>query len=236
MSGANDISRRGFLVGSATAGASLALMQGCSLTDSQDRGDNTFAQPLVHEPPVRLPDLNPARWIWYPSQRCLQNTFVLFRRNVSLVGKPKKATGWISADSRYLLTVNGKRIQWGPSPCDPRWLEADPLDLTGALVAGENVIGATVLFYGVGEGTWPAGKPGFLFRLEIEYADGRVETVISDEEWRAHLCRAWPPGHYKRDFCRTLQEEFDARLYPYGWDMAEFKPDQDWLAAMPLQC
>lgn len=236
MSRHDSLSRRGFLVGSATAGASLALMQGCSLTASQDTGNSMLALPQGHEPPVRLPDLNPARWIWYPSQRCLQNTFVLFRRNVSLVGKPKKATGWISADSRYLLTVNGKRIQWGPSPCDPRWLEADPLDLTGALVAGENVIGATVLFYGVGEGTWPAGKPGFLFRLEIEYADGRVETVISDEKWRAHLCRAWPPGHYKRDFCRTLQEEFDARLYPYAWEMAEFKPDHDWLSAMPLQC
>jgi len=236
MSRPNDISRRGFLVGSATAGASLALAGGGAVADLRHTGDIMSTQPAVKEPPGRLPDLNPARWIWYPSQRCLANTFVLSRRAISLAGGPKKAAGWISADSRYLLTVNGRRIQWGPSPCDPRWLEADPIDLTGSLQAGENVIGATVLHYGIGEGTWPAGKPGFLFRLEIEHADGRVETVVSDEKWLAHLCRAWPPGHYKRDFCRTLQEEFDARLYPYGWNTAEFKPDGDWLAAMPLQC
>ncbi len=236
MTNMNGISRRGFLVGSATAGTSLALMQGRSLTAAQDQGDNMSTQPATSTPPARLPDLSPARWVWYPSQRCLANTFVLFRRAIGLTGKPKKATGWISADSRYLLEVNGKRIQWGPSPCDPRWLEADPLDLTSVLQAGDNVIGATVLHYGIGEGTWPAGKPGFLFRLQIEHSDGRMETIASDEKWQAHLCRAWPPGHYKRDFCRTLQEEFDARLYPYGWNTSAFKPDDNWLAAMPLRC
>lgn len=25
-------------------------------------------------------DLSPAKWIWLPSERCLPNTFVLFRR------------------------------------------------------------------------------------------------------------------------------------------------------------
>ena len=42
------------------------------------------------------------------------------------------------------------------------------------------MLGATVLFYGAGDGTWPLGKPGFLFWLEIEHADGRVETLVSD--------------------------------------------------------
>jgi len=38
-------------------------------------------------PPARLPDLKPARWIWYPSERCLQNTFVLFRRELTLAAR-----------------------------------------------------------------------------------------------------------------------------------------------------
>lgn len=181
-----------------------------------------------------LPDLTPARWIWYPSGRCLQNTFVLFRRDLPLAEKPRRAVGWICADSRYLLQVNGRRIQWGPAPCDPRWQEADPMDLTDALQAGQNVLAATVLFYGTGDGTWPAGKPGFLFWLDIEYADGRTERLVSDAAWRAHLARAWQPGHYKRWFLRALQEDFDARRYPYGWTAAEYQPDSDWLPAMPL--
>jgi hypothetical protein len=181
-------------------------------------------------------NLQPARWIWYPSQRTLQNTFVLFRRQLDLPEKPLRAKGWVAADSRYRLEVNGQRVQWGPAPCDPRWLEADPMDLTALLQAGANTLGAQVLFYGQGDGTWPIGKCGFIFWLEIETARNKKLTVVSDETWQAFLARAWKPGHYKRWYLRSLQEEFDARLYPYGWTTPNFTPDQDWLPAMPLEC
>ena len=44
-----------------------------------------------------------------PSERCLPNTFVLFRRELRLEEPPRRATGWIAADSRYRLDVNGQR-------------------------------------------------------------------------------------------------------------------------------
>jgi len=182
-----------------------------------------------------LPDLTPARWIWYPSSRTLPNTFILFRRPLQLAARPRRATGWICADSRYRLEVNGQRVQWGPAPCDPRWAEADPVDLTGYLKTGENVLGATVLFYGTGDGTMPLGRPGFLFWLEIEHSNGRRELVVSDLSWQTLLCRAWPPGHAKRWYLRALQEEFDARLYPHGWSGPGFQPDSQWLSAMQLK-
>jgi hypothetical protein len=153
---------------------------------------------------------------------------------LKLTAKPRRATGWIVADSRYRLEVNGQRVQWGPAPSDPRWPEADPLDLTDTLVEGENVLGATVLYYGHGDGTWPIGKPGFLLWLEVEHSDGRKEIVASNPEWKSHLCRAWKPGQYKRWFLRSLQEDFDAREYPHGWTTAAFEPDDHWLNAMPL--
>ena len=181
-------------------------------------------------------DLSPAMWLWYPSERCLANTFVLFRKSVALGAGVRTARGWIAADSRYLLHVNGHRVQWGPAPCDPRWMDADPIDLASHLQVGSNVIAVTVLHYGHGDGTWPAGKPGFLFRLEIALADGTTELITSDESWRVHLARAWTPGHYKRWYLRSLQEEFDARRYPYGWDTASFKPDANWLSPMVLSC
>ncbi len=144
------------------------------------------------------------------------------------------ATGWITADSRYRLTVNGRRIQWGPAPSDPRWLDADPVDLTSALQPGLNVLGAEVLFYGHGDGTWPAGKPGFICRIEIEHADGSVERIVSDSSWQACLDRAHRPGQYKRWYLRALQEEFDARLHPYGWDTTDYQPGPEWLPAQEL--
>jgi alpha-L-rhamnosidase len=174
-------------------------------------------------------NLAPAKWIWLPSKRCLPNTFVLFRREVVLAEKPESAKGWLTADSRYRLSVNGKRVQWGPAPCDPRWLEADPADITMFLTEGRNVIGVEVCYFGQGDGTWPMGSPGFIFRMEL---DG--ELVVSDSSWMTYLGRSHRPGMYKRWFLRALQEEFDARLYPYGWDMREYETGAEWLPAMEL--
>ena len=189
-------------------------------------------------PPATVPakelDLAPARWIWYPSGRTLPNTFVFFRKQLTLDGPVRAARAWVCADSRYLLHVNGTRAHWGPAPSDPRWLEVDPLDLAPMLRAGENVIAATVLYYGLGDGTSPAGKPGFIFRLEVETAGGAKQLIVSDETWQCTPARAWRPGHYKRWYVRSLQEEFDARAYPHGWVAPGFAPEAAWSAPMVL--
>jgi hypothetical protein len=174
-------------------------------------------------------DLSPAKWLWYPGDRTLPNTFVLFRRVLQLNAKPKKATGWIIGESRYQLEVNGKRVQWGPAPNDPRWPEVDHMDLTEVLAVGENVLGATVLYFGQGDATCPMSRAGFIFRLEIEHANDRRETVVSDNSWRCHLSQAWKPGQHRMFFMRALQEEFDARLHPQGWNEKGFAENDDWL-------
>ena len=163
-------------------------------------------------------DLSSAKWLWYPGDRTLPNTFVLFRRILQLNAKPKKATGWIIGESRYQLEVNGRRVQWGPAPNDPRWPEVDHMDLTESLTSGENVLGATVLYFGQGDATCPMSRAGFIFKLEIEHADGRLETVVSDNSWRCHLSQAWKPGQHRMFFMQALQEEFDGRLHPHGWN------------------
>jgi hypothetical protein len=185
--------------------------------------------------PCRV-DLAPAQWIWLPSQRTLANTFVLFRREVTLPAVPVRARGWITADSRYRLTVNGRRVQWGPAPCDPRQLDVDPLEIANLLQPGKNVIGIEVLHYGMGDGTWPAGKPGVIFHLAVELPDGKREQVVSDPAWLCAIDRAHRPGSPKRWFLRALQEEFDARLHPAGWDTPAFRPDGQWIPAAPIHC
>lgn len=177
-----------------------------------------------------------AKWIWFPSERTLPNTFVLFRKEVDLCGGPVSARGWITADSRYRLTVNGHRVQWGPAPCDPRSLEVDPVDLGPYLVPGTNVLGVEVLFYGVGDGTWAAGKPGLLCSVEIVDDAGGCQSIATDESWRCMVDRAHRPGQYKRWFLRALQEEFDARLHPQCWDTPGYVPDSEWIPALVLPC
>ena len=239
------LSRRTFLGTGSVAGASCLLPAPAT---AESTAPGQAAQPPGGLPPLRLPtapkatgdspfatlDLAPARWIWYPSGRVLPSTFVLFRKRLALTRRVVQATGWIVGDSRYLLTLNGQRIQWGPAPSDPRWTEADPVNLTGLLQPGENVIGAQVLYYGAGDGTWPIGKPGFIFKLTLRFEDGSQEDIVSDASWQSCLARAWQPGHYKRWYLRALQEEFDARAHPAGWNGKAFKPGRDWLPAMAL--
>lgn len=179
-------------------------------------------------------NLAPARWIWFPSARTLPNTFVLFRKTLTLKQRPRRATGWASGDSRYLFSANGKRVQWGPSCCDPRTLDADPLDLTEYLREGRNILGAQVLYFGQGDGTYVAGKPGFILNLELEYPGGRRERITTNSAWSACLDRSRRPGQYRRWYLRAIQEEFDARLFPHGWDEAAFDAGPEWMPAMEL--
>ena len=234
MSNSDNFSRRNFIKTSALSGSGLLFSDKLSGTNKVcEESKLPIPVPLSpnHHSILNPIDLSPARWIWYPMERCLANTVILFRKTIKLNKIPQKALGYILADSRYKLTINGERIQWGPAPCDPRWMEADPLDLSKYLVKGDNVIACSVLYFGLGDGTSPMGKPGFIFKLAIEMPDHSAFQIISDESWLSHLARSWKPGNYKRWFLRSFQEEFDARLYPHGWDLPEFVPDDNWLAS-----
>ena len=226
-----ELSRRDFLKQTSMSGA--AMLAGAPHPEEE----KLPALPkLSPDRPVAGANLAPASWIWYPSGRTLPNTFVLFRKTFDLPAQPQSATGWVSADSRYLLSLNGTKLQRGPAPCDPRYLEADPVDCAQLLQKGRNALGATVLFYGHGDGTSPLGKPGFIFLLNITCTDGTKITVASDDQWQTLLATSWQPGKYKRWYVRSLQEVFDARAYPYGWDRADFKPSGAWMTAMVLDC
>ncbi len=178
--------------------------------------------------------LTPAQWIWLPSGRTLANTFVLFRKDIDIPFAPSRVTGWVLADSRYKLTVNGIRQQWGPAPSDPRWPEADPVDLSHVVHKGRNTLGIEVLYYGSGDGTWPLGKPGLLFKVEIYGDQDQYMTAVSDETWFCHLDRSRRTGQYRRWFLRALQEDSDLRKLPERWDEPTFRPGADWVPAMVL--
>ena len=152
--GSFTLQRRGFLKTMGLLGGSTLLGQSALASEMNTPAtpEEITSKSQLEEYKFQSPlDLSPAKWIWYPGQRVLPNTFILFRRVLNLKSKPRKATGWIHGESRYLLEVNGKRVQWGPAPNDPRWPEVDPLDLTAKLTVGENVIATTVLYFGHGK-------------------------------------------------------------------------------------
>ncbi|MBN2000413.1 twin-arginine translocation signal domain-containing protein [candidate division KSB1 bacterium] len=226
-----NFSRRDFLKTSSTAGLTLSAIA----ANASETKLNVHSE-MIKNQTVPTLDLTPAKWIWYPSERCLQNSFIFFRKKIFISNGLKSAKGWIVADSRYKLMLNGERIQWGPAPSDPRWVDVDPVDLMEKLKIGENYLAVQVLFYGQGDGTWPIGKPGLIFKLEVEYIAGDKQLFVSDITWQTCLARCWPPGQYKRWYLRSLQEIFDARLYPAGWENGNEITQIKWLPAMELSC
>ena len=115
----------------------------------------------------------------------------------------------------------------GPAPCDPRHEEADPFDAAPYLKKGHNVLAVRVLFYGFGEGTWVAGNPGLLYRLQVGDA-----CIYSDASTVCCVDYAHRPGQFQRWFLRALQEDYDARREMPGWQGEAFSPSSAWKPAM----
>ncbi len=226
-------SRRTFFKNSLALGTTLAIP--VSLQASQPTEGKIQIKHEKYSTSNKVLNLSPAKWIWFPSKRCLPNTIILFRKEVVLTKKPIRATGWILGDSRYKLYVNANRIQFGPAPSDPRWQEADPIDLTKSLKVGNNIIGSEVLYYGLGDGTWPIGKPGFIFYLELEYSTVEKAHIVSDENWQTCVAQSWRPGQFKRWYLRAFQEDFNAMKYPYGWNDVSYSTTSSWRAAMIVE-
>ena len=103
----SDSSRRAFLkTSSLSAAALLGSPMGGLPGDREPAPDRATPFSLPRAPFVladRTLDLSPAAWIWYPAERVLQNTVVLFRKAMTLPDRPVSATGWVLGDSRYAL-------------------------------------------------------------------------------------------------------------------------------------
>ena len=230
-----DLSRRSFFRNGLLAGSSLMLPEHITQPHVDQKKINDLSVTIAEESALSYPgkvlNLQPAQWLWFPSQRTLQNTIVLFRHQIDIRKGLASAKGWVLGDSRYKLYCNGKRIQFGPAPSDPRWPEADPFDVLSFLQEGNNVIGVEVLYFGTGDGTWPIGKPGLILKMDLTYSDRSSDTISTDDNWLCRIPRSWTPGRYKRWYLRAFQEEFDARQYPYGWHTNQFTDLSEWVKA-----
>ena len=109
-----------------------------------------------------------------------------------------------------------------PNACGIRNMTCPPL-----LQAGANVIGAQVAngwYCGhIGNGGFQYwGKtPALLAQLELTYADGSTERIITDHAWKSH-----GGPLVATDF--MLGEDYDATQELAGWDRSGFN-DADWL-------
>jgi alpha-L-rhamnosidase len=146
---------------------------------------------------------------------------------------------YITALGVYETQLNGQVI--GDQVLAPGWtpynqrLRYQTFDVTDLLKPGRNALGAVL-----GDG-WYRGRLGFgggrrniygenlalLAQLEIRYADGTSEIIVSDENWRAGMGAILMSSLYDG-------ETYDARLAPIGWGEPGFD-DADWTAVHKLE-
>ncbi len=119
---------------------------------------------------------------------------VCVRKCFDSAGQIKRARLYATAMGFYDVYINGNKVNdsfYNPGFTDYRKrLMYQTYDVTDALRAGENVIGALVMkgYYTgyVGYTAMPmvyGKKNAFLAKLVIEYVDGSVKTVVTDKDW-----------------------------------------------------
>jgi alpha-L-rhamnosidase len=163
-----------------------------------------------------------AKWIASPTNY----ETLLLRREFAVKPGLRRALIHVCGLGQYELTLNGAKV--GDDLLAPGWTKYDKTclydtrDITSQLHAGQNAAG---LFLGNGmynvhagrytKFTGTFGPLKAIAQLRLEYGDGSVEIIGSDEQWRV------APGPIT--FSSVYGgEDYDARLNPVGWDKSGF--------------
>ena len=171
-----------------------------------------------------------AKWIASPTN-C---ETLLLRREFTVKPGLRRALIHVCGLGQFELSLNGAKV--GEDLLAPGWTKYDRTclydthDITAQLHAGQNAAG---LFLGNGmynvhpgrytKFTGTFGPLKAIAQLRLEYADGSVEIIGTDGQWRV----APGPITFSSVFGG---EDFDARLSPAGWDKSGFD-DAAWRAA-----
>jgi alpha-L-rhamnosidase len=91
-----------------------------------------------------------AQWCWTRKHLSRPwNSYAYFRATVSLTAEPRRAVVRLSADARYALFVNARRVHHGPARSFPEHQSYDTIDLAQYLEVGANAICVIVHQFGV---------------------------------------------------------------------------------------
>jgi len=125
---------------------------------------------VVHTVTAQTPE-----WIWHANggKAPGNNERRFFRKTFTLPAKPAKAVLAASVDNEGTAFINAKSVATIVS-----WEQAVTVDVTGDLQAGENILGIRGINHG--------GVAAAVARLEITFADGRKQSIVTDTSWLAH--------------------------------------------------
>ncbi|MBD0380896.1 family 78 glycoside hydrolase catalytic domain [Paenibacillus sedimenti] len=173
-----------------------------------------------------------AQWIWGGNEESPRNEWRCFRNTFRLPsGRLDGAALSLTADSRYVLYVNGERVGRGPVRSWPFELAYDTYDVGHLLKPGkENIIAVMVLHYGITNFYYLRGRGGLLAQLEVNQNGIQSIQASTDEGWKTSLHLGHDPRSPRMSCQHGFVERVDARLWPEGWVSNDYN-DQTWGAA-----
>lgn len=175
---------------------------------------------------VEIPEWQ-AAFVWSEERGGPGLTVRRFRRVFKLAEVPECFPVHVSADSRYVLWVNGRWVGRGPLKGTVERYHFETYDIAPYLQAGPNVIAAEVRWFGIHapNSEVHSGTAGFLF----QGPDGA--GMDTPGEWKVQVDRAIEADttSYISNAANFLghMERVDAGAIPRGWTDAGFD-DGDW--------
>ncbi len=155
-----------------------------------------------------------------------------FRKEIVVKKPVKNATAFICGLGQFELRLNGNKVS--DHFLDPGWTTYEkyslyvPFDITNQLKQGSNAIGVMLGngFYYLPKGRYIKGQimqhglPKMIAKIVLEYTDGTIESIVSDESWK----NSKSPITYNTIYGG---EDYNATLEQIGWDKAVFN-DSAW--------
>lgn len=172
-----------------------------------------------------------AAWIWLPQRKAEPNQYVCFRKGFSASGRSARAECHISADSDFILCVNGVECGRGQFGDYPDRKTYSSFDVGHALRKGANVLSVLAYYRGADFSEHRAGAPGLIASLAV---DGR-ELVATDSSWRALPHPSTKGGGaVKVTAQQGFVMRFDASKDIDGWRELKFD-DSKWKPAVVVE-
>ena len=172
-----------------------------------------------------------AQWIAAADGPTRDYDVVYFRRQFVVGAVPESFIVEVSADTRFELHVNGKRVNAGPALADVAHWRYERYDLAPYLVAGENEIAAVVWNFGTSA---PIAQMSSQTAFLLSAEDAKNQWVDTGGEWQTSHERGRTLGHSERlgYYAAGPDEVMDGSRMDWEWDRPNAK--SAWMAAKVL--
>ncbi|MDR6879856.1 family 78 glycoside hydrolase catalytic domain [Bacillus sp. 3255] len=175
-----------------------------------------------------------AKWIWGEGEPSPRNEWRCFRKTFDLSPAQANNEGTtlsITADSRYVLYVNGTRVGRGPVRSWPNEQAYDTYEIGHLLRPGKaNTVAVLVMHYGVSTFYYLRGRGGLL--LELNDSQGAV-LAATDASWLTALHKGHHPRAPRASCQHGFAEYVDAAAWDSAWITGGGNP-HDWTASREL--